>query len=154
MSRVSRALHLFNKGCSCSQSIVAAYGQSLGLSRTTALQIAAGFGGGMRLGQTCGAVTGAIMVLGLRYAPEKCDTAAERADLYARVVDFTKRFREQNGSVVCRELLGCDISTPEGMKQAQERKLFDTVCVKMVEDAARILEEMGVDGQPAAPGDG
>ncbi len=154
MSSVSRALQLFRNGCSCSQSIVAAYGQSLGLTRKTAMQIAAGFGGGMRLGHTCGAVTGAIMVLGLRYAPEKCDTSTERAEVYARVVDFAKRFQGRNGSVVCRELLGCDISTPEGMRQAQERNLFDTICVKMVEDAATILEEMGAESQPAVPGDG
>jgi C_GCAxxG_C_C family probable redox protein len=104
------------------------------------------------MGETCGAVTGAFMVLGLRHAGENCDTAAGRADLYARVLDFAKRFRERNGSIVCRDLLGCDISTPDGMRQAQQRNLFKTTCVKIVEDAARILEEMQSESQPAGAG--
>jgi C_GCAxxG_C_C family probable redox protein len=141
------ATELFRGGCACSQAILGVYGEPLGLPRKTAMQIAAGFAGGMRLGETCGAVTGALMVLGLRHGSESCETAAGRAGVYARVGEFTKRFRRQNGSLVCRELLGCDISTPEGMKQAQERNLFRTTCVKIVESAAAILEEMELDGQ-------
>lgn len=151
MSQVAEASQLFRNGCAFSQAILAVYAQPLGLSRKTAMQVAAGFAGGMRLGETCGAVTGAFMVLGLRHASENCDKAAGRADVYARVVEFGKRFQSRNGSIVCRELLGCDISTPEGMKQAQERNLFKTTCVKMVEDAATILEEM--ESQPAGAGD-
>jgi len=142
MNKVAIASQLFQDGCACSQAILVAYGDPLGLPRKTAMRIAAGFGGGMRLGETCGAVTGAFMVLGLRHTSESCDKAEGRADVYARVVEFAKSFQRQNGSIVCRELLGCDISTPEGMKQAQERNLFKTTCVKMVEDAAVILEEM------------
>jgi len=153
MSSVSRAVQLFRDGCACSQSILAAYGQPLGLSRETAMKIATGFGGGMGMGGTCGAVTGAIMVLGLRHAPENCDTAAGRAGVYSRVVEFARRFQVRNGSLVCRELLGCDISTAEGKRQAQERNLFKTTCVKMVEDAAMILEEMEAESQPAAARD-
>ena len=151
MSKVAEASQLFRNGCACSQAILAVYAQPLGLSRKTAMQVAAGFAGGMRLGETCGAVTGAFMVLGLRHASENCDKAAGRADVYARVVEFGKRFQSRNGSIVCRELLGCDISTPEGMKQAQERNLFKTTCVKMDQDAATILEEM--ESQPAGAGD-
>jgi C_GCAxxG_C_C family probable redox protein len=142
MSNVSRAVELFRDGCACSQAILAVYGPPLGLSRETAMRVAAGFAGGMRLGETCGAVTGAIMVLGLRHATENCQTPAARAEVYARVVEFARRFRERTGSLVCRELLGCDISTPDGMKQAQERDLFKTACPKFVEDAATILEQM------------
>jgi C_GCAxxG_C_C family probable redox protein len=142
MSKVAIASQLFRDGCACSQAILVAYGDTLGLPRKTALQLASGFAGGMRMGETCGAVTGAFMVLGLRHASETCDKAAGRADVYARVAEFTKRFQSQNGSIVCRALLGCDISTPEGMKQAQARNLFKTTCVKLVEDAATILEDM------------
>jgi C_GCAxxG_C_C family probable redox protein len=150
MNSISRAAQLFIDGCACSQAIVAAYGQPLGLSPETALKISTGFGGGMRMGETCGAVTGAIMVLGLRHAPGDCSSAAGRAGVYALVVEFVKRFKRRNGSVVCRELLECDISTPEGMKLAKERNLFKTVCVRMVEDAAAVLEEMEAESQPAA----
>jgi C_GCAxxG_C_C family probable redox protein len=106
------------------------------------MQLAAGFAGGMRCGETCGAVTGAFMVLGLRHSSADCATAAARAETYARVVEFADRFRERNGALACRELLGCDISTPEGLKQAKEQGLFRTTCVKMVKDAAEILEAM------------
>src|SRR5208337_4024816 len=154
MSSVSRAAQLFRGGCACSQAILAVYGQPLGLSRKTAMNIAAGFAGGMRLGGTCGAVTGALMVLGLRHASENCDTPAGRAGVYARVVELTNRFQGRNASVVCGELLGCDISTPEGMTQALERNLFKTTCVKMVADAAMILEEMEAESLPAVARDG
>jgi C_GCAxxG_C_C family probable redox protein len=142
MNNVSRATELFRQGGACSQAILAVYGEPLGLSRGQALRIAAGFAGGMRMAETCGAVTGAIMVLGLRHAPEDCATRERRGRVYARVLDFLERFRKRNGSAVCRELLGCDISTPEGMKQAEERNLMQTTCVKLVQDAAEILEEM------------
>jgi C_GCAxxG_C_C family probable redox protein len=153
MSSISNATSLFIDGFACSQAILSVYGHPLGLPRKTAMQIAAGFAGGMRLGETCGAVTGAFMVLGLRHASENCDTAAGRAEVYAHVVEFAKRFQSMNGSVACRELLGCDISTPEGMVQAQERNLFKTTCVKMVEDSAMILEALWAESQHIIQGD-
>jgi C_GCAxxG_C_C family probable redox protein len=142
MSNVSTATQLFLDGCACSQAILAVYGHPLGLPRNTAMQIAAGFAGGMRLGEICGAVTGAFMVLGLRHASDNCDTIPGRAEVYTRVVQFTERFKRINGTVLCRELLGCDISTPEGLRQAHERNLFKTTCVKIVEDSAKILETL------------
>jgi len=142
MSNVSKATQMFRDGCACSQAILGVYGPPLGLPHDQALRIAAGFAGGMRQGETCGAVTGAFMVLGLRHCSTDCDTATGRSEVYERVQDFAERFKERNGSISCRELLGCDISTPEGMKQAQEQDLFKTTCVKMVQDAAEILEEM------------
>ena len=146
MDNVSKAVQLFRDGRACSQAILEVYGTPLGLRPEQAMQIAAGFAGGMRLGETCGAVTGAVMVLGLRHCSTDCDTPAGRREVYARVLDFAERFKTRNGSVLCRDLLGCDISTAEGMKQAQEQCLFKTTCVKMVEDAAEILEEMEAGG--------
>jgi C_GCAxxG_C_C family probable redox protein len=148
--KVSEAVDLFCAGCACSQAVLAAYGKPLGLDSESAMRIAAGFAGGMRLGETCGAVTGAFMVLGLRHALDNGHTPEGRAPVYARVVDFAERFKKRNGSLICRDLLGCDISTPQGMKQAQDRNLFKTTCVKMVRDASEILEEMGEMAEPAA----
>ena len=136
------AVDLFRQGCACSQAILAVYGRPLGLSRDLAMRLAAGFAGGMRQGETCGAVTGALMVLGLRHASADGHTPAGRNAVYQRAAEFAERFKARNGSVVCRELLGCDISTPEGMRQAERQGLFKTTCVKMVEDAAAILDEM------------
>jgi C_GCAxxG_C_C family probable redox protein len=147
MSQVSEAGRMFLDGCACSQAILSVYGLPLGLPRMTAMQIAAGFAGGMRLGETCGAVTGAFMVLGLRHAPENCEEPSGRTHVYSKVVEFAERFKKINGSVICRDLLGCDISTPEGMKYAQDHNLFKTLCVKMVEDSAGILESLESEGR-------
>ena len=146
MSDVSKAAQAFRDGRACSQAILEVYGVPLGLPRELAMQIAAGFAAGMRLGETCGAVTGAFMVLGVRHCSTDCHTPAGRTDVSARVLDFAARFKKRNGSLTCRDLLGCDISTPEGMKQAKEHGLFKTNCVKMVVDASQILEEMAMEG--------
>ena len=154
MNDVARAAQLFREGCACSQAILVVYGTPLGLPHEQAMQIGAGFAGGMRLGETCGAVTGAFMVLGLRHCSADCDKPAGRTKVYGRVLEFADRFKKRNGSLVCRDLLGCDISTAEGMKEAEEQNLFKTICVKMVEDAAEILEEMGTGSQERHAADG
>ena len=154
MSDVSKAAQMFRDGRACSQAVLEAYGVPLGMPRELAMRVAAGFAGGMRLGETCGAVTGAYMVLGLRHGSAACDTRAGRAEVYSRVLEFAYRFRKRNGSLTCRALLGCDISTAEGMAQAQEQGLFQTTCVKMVEDASEILEEMATEGQQRHAADG
>jgi C_GCAxxG_C_C family probable redox protein len=93
----------------------------------------------MRRAETCGAVTGALMILGLRFGS---DDAAAKADVYPMITEFQSRFESRCESVACRDLLGCDISTPEGMEHATGKNLFKTICPKMVETAAEILEEM------------
>ena len=142
MSHVAEAVELFEAGAACSQAIVSVYGAGLGLDRATAMRVAAGFAGGMREGDTCGAVTGAFMVLGLQHSSDDCDKAAGRRDVYQAVLEFAARFRERNGTLLCRELLGCDIGTPEGAEQAREQGLFRTLCPRMVQHAAEILEAM------------
>ena len=142
MTRIEEAVAYFKEGFSCSQAIVAAYGPSLGLDRDTALKIALGFGGGMgRLAETCGAVTGAFMVLGLKFGSATAERQAKEI-VYARVREFAERFKARHGSLLCRDLLGCDLNTPEGLALAQEKKLSSTVCPPYVETAAKILEEM------------
>jgi C_GCAxxG_C_C family probable redox protein len=96
----------------------------------------------MRLAQTCGAVTGAFMVLGLKHAGADCDQRGGRENVYTAIRDFTARFQQRNNTVVCKELLGCDISTPEGVQRATQEGLFRTICPKLVQDAAEILEEI------------
>ena len=142
MSKAAEAVELFRNGCACSQAVLTVYGAPYGLDRPTAMRLAAGFAGGMRLGRTCGAVTGAVMVLGLRHGGDDCERSAGRQAVNAAVRDFVARFERRNGSSECRAILGCDISTPEGLKSAQDQGLFKTVCPKMVRDAGEILEEM------------
>ena len=142
MTRVEEAVNCFCRGAACSQAILGTYGPSLGLSREQAMKLASGFAGGMRLAQTCGAVTGAFMVLGLKHAGPNCDQRDGRENVYTAIREFTARFQQRNRTVVCKELLGCDISTPQGAQHATKEGLFRTICPRLVRDAAEILEEM------------
>lgn len=141
-SRVQTAVERFNNGYNCSQSVLSSYSEQFGLDCEKAFRVATGFGGGMCMAGTCGAVTGAFMVLGLKYGNSTAQDLHAKDKTYERVSQFTDRFMRRNESVECEQLLGCDISTPEGMKQAQDEGLFTSVCPRMVQDAAEILEEM------------
>jgi C_GCAxxG_C_C family probable redox protein len=112
------------------------------MEQEAAIRMGAGFAGGMRIAETCGAVTGAIMVLGLHRATAESTTAKLREPVYQAVREFIAEFERRNRTLVCRDLLDCDIRTEEGMQAAKERGLFKTVCPKMVADAAEILESM------------
>ena len=142
MSRIKTAVSRFKDGCNCSQAILATYGEVFGLSPETALRVACGFGGGLRRADVCGAVTGALMVLGLRHGPTSCPGQPQKSETYAQVQAFHARFAERQGTVMCRDLLGCDISTPDGQQKAQAEQLFKTICPEAVKVAAEILEEM------------
>jgi len=142
MRDVNEAVALFMEGCACSQAILVVYGRRFGLDKETALRIASGFAGGMRMAETCGAVTGAIMVIGLYRATAESTTAKLREPVYQAVKEFAAEFERRNRTLICRDLLECDIRTAEGMQAAKERNLFKTICPKMVEDAAEILESV------------
>lgn len=139
---VHDAVQCFCRGAACSQAILATYGPSVGLPAEQGMKLASGFAGGMRLAQTCGAVTGAFMVLGLKYAGPNCDQRDGREEVYNALRRFTVAFQERNHTVVCKDLLGCDISTPEGTQRATQEGLFRSICPRLVQDAAEILEEM------------
>ena len=143
------AVAAFKQGFNCSQAVLSAYAPSLGLERETAVRLAAGFGGGIsRRGETCGAVTGAVMVLGLKFCgagsaecrPE--ERMAEREKVYERVRQFMAGFQARHGSLVCRDLLGCDISKPEDYQRAREQQLFVGLCPKFVQTAAEVIETL------------
>lgn len=119
------------------------YGGRSGLDRETALRITGAFGAGMaRTGGTCGAVTGALMVIGLRHAKTRKDDDDSRERAYALGQELMDAFRERNGSLLCREILGADVGTPEGVAEVRKKDLFRTVCPKFVRDAGDLLEEL------------
>ena len=144
MSHADLALARFREGFSCSQSVLVAFAPDLGLDADVALRVAAAVGGGMgRTGATCGAVTGALMVLGLKYGATVPDKAAKELT-YAQAREFLARFGARYGATACSALLGADISTAEGYIALQEAGRFKTVCPELVASAAAILEEMGL----------
>jgi C_GCAxxG_C_C family probable redox protein len=129
------------KTLNCAQSVLLSYASELNLDEMTALKIAAGFGGGMAMAETCGAVTGAYMVLGLKVQSEGKTIQEIKTETKVAVKKFNDFFTAKHGSLKCKKLLGVDISTPEGSAEANERNLFDTVCADLVASAAEILEK-------------
>ena len=136
----AHALHL--AGCACSQAVFGAFAPDHGLDQDVAIRLSAGFAGGMRRGDTCGAVAGAIMALGLARCAAGCRSADGRAAAYDAVLRFHAAFERRHGALACRDLLGHDISTPEGMAAAKAQNLFDTRCREFVRDAAEIVEDL------------
>lgn len=135
MNSIEDAVQIFENGYVCSQAVFAAFSEDYGLSKEHALKIGACFGSGMRKAEVCGACTGALMALGLKYGDDK----AKSNEVCNRFLD---EFKRQNGSFICRDLLGCDISTPEGVKQARDNNLFKELCPEMVRSAAEIVDEI------------
>ncbi len=113
------------------------------LSRDHATRLACAFGGGIaRSGHVCGAVSGALMVIGLAHGTTAAQDMAGREKTYAVTKELCGRFRERYGSIVCRELLGVDIGTPEGRESAVNEGLFRTRCPAFVRDAAALVVQL------------
>lgn len=145
MSNAEQALSRFKEGALCSQAIFSTYAEKLGLDSETAMKISMPLGAGIaRMGETCGAVTGALMAIGLKYGyVSDWRVGGEQYENTFRVADeFIERFKSRNGSTRCREILGCDLSTPEGRLTARKNGLFLTICPKAVQDSGEILDEM------------
>jgi C_GCAxxG_C_C family probable redox protein len=140
---VEKAVAMFGEGYNCAQSVLGGCGEGLGLSREQAVRIAGPFGGGIgALGETCGAVSGAIMALGLKFFQAGPQDAAGKQRVYALAREFCAKFKERHASTLCRELIGMDISTPEGRKAAQDAGVFKNLCPPLVRSAAEIVGEM------------
>lgn len=141
--RPVRARRMFEGGHLCSQSVLATYGDLYGLDQAAALKIACGLGSGIaRTGEVCGAVTGAVMVAGLAHGRVEPQDRDALETTYSAVRRILTGFAAKHGSINCRELLGCDISTPEARKEAEQKGLFATKCTQFVEDAARLVESI------------
>jgi C_GCAxxG_C_C family probable redox protein len=134
------AVALFGRKFNCAQSVFAAFSSQLGMDESRMLKLASPLGGGIaRRGQVCGAVTGALLALGLARGS---DTPDGKEAAYRLGQEFLQRFETRHGTLLCRELLGCDISTEPGRRQAQDNNLFTTLCPQFVGDAAEIVQSM------------
>lgn len=143
MSRKEKAIERFKNGFNCSQSVFSSFSEDFSLNDKISCLIASGFGGGMgRTAGVCGAVTGAFMVLGLKYGFSDGSDKEGKERIYQKVKEFIDNFKERNKSIICKDLIDCDISTEDGLKYAMENNLFSKVCPKFVEDAIDILKKM------------
>ena len=140
MSRAETGGKIFDR-CNCAQSVIAAFSEDYGLEKDKALSVAAGFGGGIgRLQETCGAVTGAIMILGLASDFRDGDSRDKLNMIYDKTRSFIDDFRQEKGTVNCRELLGCDLMSEEGHKYFVENNLREN-CRVYVKYACELLEK-------------
>lgn len=142
MNKTEQAEIKFSEGYSCSQAIFSTYCEKFNIDRRTALALSAGLGGGICMGKTCGAVTGALLIIGLAMAGENPEKNEDRRPVKQAAIEYLKKFEELNGSTECKELLSTNIATPEGMKKALEERLFTTVCPQFIADSCTILEEI------------
>ena len=140
MTKPEKAVQCFNNGFNCSQAVFSVYSEQFGINTELALKIASGFGGGMgRQCKTCGAVTGAFMVIGLKYGHISADDRESKEKTYSMIREFARRFKEKNQSIKCEDLLGTHLIT--GDKEIAALRVKE-VCPKMVQDAAEILDKL------------
>lgn len=143
MSRVEEAKKQFEKGFLCAPAVLSTYSEQLGLEKALALKIACGFGAGIGcMGRTCGAVTGALMVIGLKHGQVNLADEESQQRTYTLVKEFVDRFTALYGSIECKELIGYDLSDSGELKLARESGVFKNKCPSFVYDSARILEDI------------
>ena len=142
MKRTEIAKNYFAQKCHCSQAVLASFADVLGITEETALKFGSCFGGGMRKGEVCGACTGVLMALGMKFGMSEVGDFDNQkiADGYAR--RFLDEFASQNGSYLCRDLLKRNLASDEERQKAREEGLFASVCPKMIESAVCIAEQM------------
>ena len=145
MTKAEKALELFANNFNCSQAVLTAFAPDLGLDEKLALMLGTPFGSGARNAEMCGAVSGALMVLGLKYGHYESENNEQKQRAYAIAVEFTKRFKERNGSIVCRDLLGYDLTRPEESACIKEKNLFRTICPEMIRSAVEVLDDVMAD---------
>lgn len=134
----------FVEGYNCAQSVLFSFCGELGLDGDVALKLSCGFGGGMgRMGEVCGAVSGGIMALGLKFGRGENDERAAMDLTYTKIREFMNRFSAKHGSCLCRKLLsGCDLNTSAGQTYFKENECFNIICRPCVRDAAAMVKDV------------
>ena len=148
-----KAANNFENGYNCAQSIFMVYSEKFGIDTETALKLSSSFGGGMgRLREVCGAVSGMAMAAGMLYGYEEPKDYTGKSEHYARIQELAKAYEAENGSIVCRELLGLskkrEDPTPEKRTEEYYKK---RPCEHLVRMAAGILDTYIEQNPPGNP---
>lgn len=143
LTRADEAAATFAEGFACSQAVCSAFAEDFGIKKETALRLSCALGGGMsHTGNACGAVTGALMVIGMKYGMTKAEDRKAKEKTYAVAHEFITEFLRRNHSINCTELAGCNLSDPKELARARETNVFRTKCSKYVRDSCEILEKI------------
>ena len=142
MTKKEEISELYHDKLNCAQSVFSVYVKEMGVDENTARAIATGFGAGIaRSQQICGALTGAIMVLGVKFFnPENLYDSKEF--IYYKTTELMERFKNIHGSCNCKDLIGVDFNTDEGIEFAEKNDLFNIKCKKYLNDVCTILDEL------------
>lgn len=136
---LERAFLHFKEGYNCAQSVLLAMQKFWNVANPLEPKVASAFGGGIgRRGSLCGALTGGVIAIGLKYGTNK-PFVEEREKAYSSALDFYNRFGKSCGSVSCRDLIGYDLTDPEEFKEAQKSNVFSKKCIHFIEKAIEIL---------------
>lgn len=147
--KADKAKELFKSGYNCSQAVLGVFCEELGLDFDTAMKISSSFGGGMgRMREVCGTVSGMFMAAGLAYSSSD-SSAQNKTEQYKIVQELAKRFKDRNGSIICRELLqGIENSTTPTPSERTETYYKKRPCIELVSDSVEILEQYLKETQP------
>ena len=141
MDHTMLAAELFLEGYNCAQAVAVAFTDLTGMDKQEAARLAAPFGGGMgRMREVCGAVSGMLMVLGHLYGYDNSDAESTKKELYKQVQDLAEKFRQENGSIICREILKNPPSDPNPSPRTAQY-YAERPCVRMVMTAADLMDE-------------
>jgi C_GCAxxG_C_C family probable redox protein len=142
------AVGYFAQGFNCSESVLLGLAEAFGLDCNCSPRIATAFGGGMAgCGKVCGALTGAMMALSLKFGRDVSEDTDAKATTYANVRELSAAFAERFGSIHCFDLIGIDLTTPEGLQRATELDLHNNLCPKYVAFAAEQAAGMITDNR-------
>lgn len=137
------AIENFRNQLNCAQAVLGAFSDQYHIDRNTALSISCGFGAGMgRLQETCGAVTGSFMVLGLHNCKKLTDNKQRKDGTYGMIQEFEKRFKKIHGTLKCADLLNIDLRTEEGQHLFHDQQMNVHICEKCIADAVTIVENL------------
>lgn len=143
MNNSEQAVKCFNDGFSCSQAVLSSSCEKYGLSKELAYKVSGAFGSGIaQLGETCGAVTGALMIIGLKYGKYEIADMESKEHTFACVKKYTDIFKQQFGSIKCQDLIKYDISNNSELLEARKAGVFQSICPKLIQKSVEIVESV------------
>jgi C_GCAxxG_C_C family probable redox protein len=136
-----KAIESFKSGMNCAQSVLLAFSDRYKFDDNLAFQISSGFGGGMgRLQKTCGAVTGAFMVIGIHNCQKYSTHSLQTDNNRSMIQEFNRRFLLKHDSLDCKDIIKCDLNTPEGQQYCKDYNTKENICTKCISESIEIVD--------------
>ena len=137
------AVEIYTKGFNCAQAVLSSHCEELGLDPVLAKKIAGALGGGMaNNGEICGAVSGALILIGLKYGKYKEDDTFSKGNTIRITNSYLDKFKKEFGSLKCRDLVNVDLKNEEEAAKARESGIFKTLCPKFIRKSVELIEEV------------